>query len=210
MYKKRHILLSRHFTTINKLLAEMFTSFLLSKFVFIFRKLCTECKCRKEDHEIEDGEDCIQFEILFGAKKVQKTILKYNSQNNSFDWIPPNVSTELVINCFLIVYKINYYFTFTFLIFCFIQAIDYLKLIPQSKLPLSNSDGARYRKQQLEKQVPLHDIDPNVCHNLSAKEAEEFTKYLENLKKYVIGQGKVMKLRVPVSNSQAIFLKTIK
>ncbi|KAK6642103.1 hypothetical protein RUM44_013826 [Polyplax serrata] len=132
-----------------------------------WRKLCIECKCRKEDHDVEEEDDYAQFEILFGAKKVRRTTLKFNAQNKSFDWIPPNVPQDLVV--------------------------DYLKSIPESKVPISNSEGARYRKQQLEKQLPLHDVDPNACHNLSEKETKEFQKYLDNLKNSVIGQGKIFK-----------------
>ena len=74
-----------------------------------------------------------------------------------------------------------------------------MKSLPESKLPISDSEGARYRKKQLEKQVPLHDIDPNVCHNLTPKEAVEFQKYIDNLRNNVIGQGKIMKYQSTVS-----------
>lgn len=76
--------------------------------------------------------------------------------------------------------------------------MDYLKALPQSKLPISNTEGAKYRKQQLEKQLPLHDVDPDACHDLTDKELKEFEKYLDNLRSHVIGQGKVLKYQKPV------------
>lgn len=47
--------------------------------------------------------------------------------------------------------------------------------LPAAKLPISGSDGALYRRQQLEKQVPLHDLDANHCHNLTPEEIEGYS-----------------------------------
>lgn len=51
-----------------------------------------------------------------------------------------------------------------------LQAAQYMLQLPSSKLPISGSDGALYRRQQLEKQVPLHDIDASKCHGLTPDE----------------------------------------
>lgn len=87
---------------------------------------------------------------------------------NAFDWVPPDVTTEL--------------------------ATDYMKALPENKLPIQGSAGAALRKQQLQKQLPLHDMDHKACDKLSEDEKQQFEKYLENLKKYV-GQGRVSKVR---------------
>jgi hypothetical protein len=47
-----------------------------------------------------------------------------------------------------------------------------MQQLPPSKLPISGSDGALYRRQQLEKQVPLHDLDASKCHSLTADEIQ--------------------------------------
>lgn len=85
----------------------------------------------------------------------------------TFEWAPPDTTKEL--------------------------AADYMKALPEDKLPIKGSVGAALRKQQLQKQLPLHDIDHKVCDELSESERKQFEKYLENLKKYV-GQGKVSKI----------------
>nr|CAD7577754.1 unnamed protein product [Timema californicum] len=47
-----------------------------------------------------------------------------------------------------------------------------MRHIPVDKLPISGSEGAVYRRQQLERQVPLHDLDASKCDNLSQEEIE--------------------------------------
>ncbi|KAK7871731.1 hypothetical protein R5R35_014011 [Gryllus longicercus] len=159
-----------------------------------WRKLCRNCKCKKEDHDVKDDEGYEQFDILLGSgsrktKKggflnikvpddTQKTVAAQNTSSRgvSFDWLPPNVSEEV--------------------------AAEYMQQLPVSKLPISGSDGALYRRQQLTKQVPLHDLDAKHCHNLTPEEIEQLMKYLENLKNNVVGQGCVGK--VPALYSETI------
>lgn len=92
-------------------------------------------------------------------------------EETTFDWIPPDTTKEL--------------------------AIDYMKALPAEKLPIKGSTGAVLRRQLLQKQLPLHDIDHKVCNKLSEQEQKQFEKYLENIKNYV-GQGKVIKVSVRI------------
>lgn len=78
-----------------------------------------------------------------------------------------------------------------------------MSALPSEKLPIIGSPGAALRKQQLKKQLPLHDIDHKACDKLSEEEKQEFDKYLDNLKNCA-GQGKVFK----VSNIWILFLKS--
>lgn len=84
-----------------------------------------------------------------------------------FEWVPPNTTREL--------------------------AADYMNALPSEKMPIKGSSGAILRKQQLQKQLPLHDIDHKICDKLSEQERKEFEKYLDNLKQCA-GQGKVSKV----------------
>ncbi|XP_015115612.1 paxillin isoform X3 [Diachasma alloeum] len=133
-----------------------------------WRKICKNCKCSRDDHDVPD-EDFPQFDLLFGPSGVPKKksiILKRQSAEEMYEWAPPDASKEL--------------------------AIDYMKALPEDKLPIKGTVGAAFRKQQLQKQLPLHDIDHKVCDELTDSERKQFEKYLENLKKYV-GQGRVSK-----------------
>ncbi|XP_034938131.1 Wilms tumor protein 1-interacting protein homolog [Chelonus insularis] len=138
-----------------------------------WRKICKNCKCGRDDHDVPDDE-FPQFDLLFGPSgkpKRRAIVLKINKQQvdneETFEWAPPDTTKEL--------------------------AADYMKALPQDKLPIKGSIGAALRKQQLQKQLPLHDIDHKVCDELSESERKQFEKYLENIKNYV-GQGKVSKI----------------
>lgn len=85
----------------------------------------------------------------------------------AFEWVPPDTTKEL--------------------------ATDYMKALPTEKLPIKGSAGAAIRRQLLQKQLPLHDIDYKVCDELSEQEQKQFEQYLENIRKYV-GQGTVTKV----------------
>ena len=62
------------------------------------------------------------------------------------DWAPPGVSNSL--------------------------ASKYLRSLPEGHVSIQGSDGAVRRKKQLEKQFPLHDVEPDHCHQLSEGEME--------------------------------------
>lgn len=99
---------------------------------------------------------------------LKKQEIDQNQNAFKFDWVPPNVHKDL--------------------------ASEYMQMLPSDKLPISGSEGALYRRQQLEKQVPLHDFNANVCHNLTVEEADAMSSYLQNLKDNAVGQGLVKKL----------------
>lgn len=114
-----------------------------------------------------------------GGQFVKKLETEQNRNTYKFDWVPPNVHKDL--------------------------ASEYMQLLPSDKLPISGSEGAIYRRQQLEKQVPLHDFNANVCHNLTAEEADAMTSYLQNLKENAVGQGLVKKLTDNTNNPFPLF-----
>ncbi|XP_076642186.1 testin LIM domain protein [Halictus rubicundus] len=138
-----------------------------------WRKTCKNCKCSKDDHDVND-EDFPQFDLLFGSSKKYKkkpTLLRIHNRKDqaqeAFEWIPPDTTKEI--------------------------ATEYMKALPAEKLPIKGSAGAALRRQLLQKQLPLHDIEYDVCDKLSEQEKKHFEKYLENIKKYV-GQGAVTKM----------------
>ncbi len=44
--------------------------------------------------------------------------------------------------------------------------------LPESAVPIAGTEAAQNRKQQLERQFPLHDVEPSECHDLSAPELQ--------------------------------------
>lgn len=66
--------------------------------------------------------------------------------------------------------------------------------IPESQRPISGTEGAQRRREQLERQVPAHDLDPTKCHSLTAEEITGLENYRQHLKEGVVGQGRVATL----------------
>ena len=60
------------------------------------------------------------------------------------DWVPPGVEISV--------------------------ASKYLKALPEGHVSIQGSEGAVRRRKQLEKQFPLHDVEPDNCHQLSRGE----------------------------------------
>lgn len=63
-------------------------------------------------------------------------------------------------------------------------------------IPVAGSDAATRRKQQLEYQLPAHDLDPTLCHNLSQNETEQLELYVQKLKDDCAGQGNVVRIGI--------------
>lgn len=61
-------------------------------------------------------------------------------------------------------------------------------------IPVSGSKAAMKRKERLEFQVPAHDLDASLCHNLSENEVAQLTQYVEKIKENSVGQGVVVRL----------------
>jgi hypothetical protein len=58
-----------------------------------------------------------------------------------------------------------------------------LNELPETMLPVAGSDGAKQRQRNLEKQFPVHDVEPEQCHELTPTELERFV-VLENIDEF--------------------------
>lgn len=74
-----------------------------------------------------------------------------------------------------------------------------MKEVGPDNIPVSGSKAATKRKERLEFQVPPHDLDASLCHNLSENEAAQLTQYVEKIKENSVGQGIVVR----VGNTQS-------
>lgn len=75
------------------------------------------------------------------------------------------------------------------------ETIDkYLKTIPSDQLPVKGSQAAQDRKQQLQKQIPIHDIDPALCHELTEDELNKMNEYIAHVKQSSVGVGQIVSL----------------
>lgn len=69
-----------------------------------------------------------------------------------------------------------------------------MKEVGTENIPVSGSKAAAKRKERLEYQVPAHDLDANLCHNLSENETAQMNLYLERIKENSVGQGIVVRV----------------
>lgn len=79
---------------------------------------------------------------------------------------------------------------------------SYLKELSPNVLPIKGSTAAQERKQMLQKQLPLHDIDPALCDTLTENEIKQMKDYIDHIKENSAGVGSVIKLSAFVKNYQ--------
>ncbi|XP_018572172.1 uncharacterized protein LOC108911667 [Anoplophora glabripennis] len=136
-----------------------------------WRKCCKICKCSKEEHEVQDDDiyGWAQFQLL-GSKpnKIKRKIkLPGKKDELELDWTPKGHN----------------------------ETVDkYLKTLPPEQLPVKGSQAAQDRKQLLQKQIPIHDIDPTLCHELSNDELKQMNDYISHVKQTSVGVGQIVSL----------------
>lgn len=84
------------------------------------------------------------------------------------EWVPPNVAPDV--------------------------AADYMDKLGSENVPVAGSEAAAKRKQQLEFQVPPHDLDAGFCHNLTESEAKQLQQYAQKIRENCVGQGNVVRV----------------
>jgi hypothetical protein len=137
-----------------------------------WRKICKNCKCSKEDHDVHDDDiyGWAQFQLL-GSKPnriKKKIVLPGKKDEVELDWAPKG-NTETIDR--------------------------YLKTLSPESLPVKGSQAAQARKQLLQKQIPIHDIDPTLCHELTDSELAKMQDYIKHMKDSA-GVGQVIQYNV--------------
>lgn len=122
------------------------------------------------------------------------------------DWVPPNVDSRLVcsndmqITFWLIVVIAVVIVTelpkFAPAIPAF-QVAEYMNELEVENIPISGTKAAIKRKERLNYQVPIYDLDASLCHNLSENEATQLSHYVGQLKERNVGQGVVVRIEGP-------------
>jgi len=150
-----------------------------------WKKVCQNCRCGKIEHGVLEQEDhgdyfvgkifdrplrTLEEEHSFIYGDVVEDIIDVHEKNTpvTLDWAPPGVSSRVVTK--------------------------FLKSLGEDFVPIQGTDAAVRRIKQLEKQFPLHDVEPEKCHQLSPGEIDRMSNYVDNVKKNVAGQGIVTQL----------------
>ncbi|XP_060533140.1 uncharacterized protein LOC132706074 [Cylas formicarius] len=136
-----------------------------------WRKACKICRCPKEEHDVHDDDiyGWAQFQLL-GSKpnKIRtKIVLPGKKDEVELEWAPKGQK----------------------------DTIDkYLKTLDPGKIPIKGSHAAQERRQMLQKQIPIHDIDPSLCHELNEDEVHKMKEYIAHVKNSSVGVGQIVNL----------------
>uniref|UniRef100_A0A3B4AH25 Uncharacterized protein n=1 Tax=Periophthalmus magnuspinnatus TaxID=409849 RepID=A0A3B4AH25_9GOBI len=142
-----------------------------------WRSICRNCKCGLTEHDVQmESEEDKKVGKLFedtkytgqpSALALAFSISISNSAGKSvtFEWAPPVANKHV--------------------------AIRYIELLPPERRPIAGTPGAAYRRQQMAKQLPEHDQDPNKCHDLSPAEVKQMQQYVRKYKDEALGVGDV-------------------
>ncbi|XP_063282751.1 LIM and cysteine-rich domains protein 1 [Pelobates fuscus] len=157
-----------------------------------WRKLCECCRCPREEHALlTDLEEDYQIGQLLtdsrysgltarvkgsdGARVYKRNRMIITNPITSrkdptfltvtYEWAPPGLNQKL--------------------------AMHYMELIPKKMQPVAGTEGAHYRRVQLMRQLPSHDLDPEQCHGLSQQERPAMEKFVKQYKKNALGVAEV-------------------
>lgn len=61
-------------------------------------------------------------------------------------------------------------------------------------VPIAGSEAATKRKQQLQYQMPIHDLEAQCCDQLSEAEVKQQEQYVAQIKRKNVGQGNVVRI----------------
>lgn len=109
--------------------------------------------------------------VVLLSKRFSLLVIKIKTLANQpvkVEWIPPNVEPDL--------------------------AADYMEKLGTANVPVAGSEAAAKRKQQLEFQVPPHDLDAGFCDNLTESETDQLQQYAQKIRDNCVGQGNVFRV----------------
>ncbi|XP_046889397.1 testin [Hypomesus transpacificus] len=87
------------------------------------------------------------------------------AQSVTYEWVPPGANQYL--------------------------AVRYIELLPPERRPVAGTVGAAYRRQQMAHQLPEHDQDPSMCHELSPGEVKQMQQFVRKYKDEALGVGDI-------------------
>ncbi|XP_064417113.1 testin [Latimeria chalumnae] len=154
-----------------------------------WRKVCRNCKCGQEEHDVQTStEEDKKVGKLFEDTKYTSLIAKLKN-----DGIPMYKRNVMVLASPVAAKKDVHTVTYEWAPPAQSQAVAkrYMEMIPKEKQPVAGSEGSQYRKKQLAKQLPAHDQDPSICHELSPNEVKQMEQFVKKYKNEALGVGDI-------------------
>ncbi|CAJ0584295.1 unnamed protein product, partial [Mesorhabditis spiculigera] len=78
----------------------------------------------------------------------------------------------------------------------------YMRALPEEERPIQGTRGEQTRRQRLAYQVPLYDCNVEDCRFVADQDKEVLGKFVENVRKNVIGVGKVVEVDSAENNDR--------
>ncbi|VDP15181.1 unnamed protein product [Heligmosomoides polygyrus] len=77
----------------------------------------------------------------------------------------------------------------------------YMRALPEEERPIAGSIGEQNRKSRLQFQLPLYDCNVDDARFADEKDKEVFRRFVENVRKHVIGVGQVKEVTANDKNN---------
>nr|KAG5708422.1 hypothetical protein BaRGS_026149 [Batillaria attramentaria] len=146
-------------------------------------KVCKNCRCPQEDHDLPSTEDADfrPISLLFDSTMT-------STRDGKVDWMARMEKlsikdpTGLAQMCSPQNDKV-----ISRLISENMRSQKYISMLPEDKQEFAS----QLRRKQLQRQLPLHDLDPRFCTSLGEKEAPKYDKFMEKRRKKAAGIGQV-------------------
>ncbi|NXG45797.1 LMCD1 protein, partial [Psilopogon haemacephalus] len=154
-------------------------------------KVCRGCGCRREEHSLcpELQEDQKLGRLLSGSRCSWLTTRPRGAGG-------PRLykRNRMIVTNPIVSRKDPTFSTLTYdsvLTALCPQATQYMELIPKELQPVAGTAGAWQRRQQLVRQLPLHDQDPAQCRGLADGELQLMEDFIRRYKAEALGVGEV-------------------
>ncbi|KAL8622064.1 hypothetical protein ACOMHN_056549 [Nucella lapillus] len=156
-----------------------------------FRKVCRHCRCPQEDHDLPTSEDADfrPISLLFDSTMSGGPAGGPGGRGGGGgDWMarleklslqdPGGLAQMCSPQNDVVISR---------LISENMRSQKYISMLPEDKQEFA----AQLRRRQLQRQLPLHDLDPRFCSSLNEKERGKYEKFIEKRRKKAAGIGQI-------------------
>ncbi|BFZ08120.1 hypothetical protein BsWGS_11159 [Bradybaena similaris] len=150
-----------------------------------FRKICKNCRCLAEDHDMPSCQqrDCRPMSMLFQSCESipppPDSKPDWTAKFQKLSIIDPGDLTQITAPQNDVV--------MTKLISENVRSQKFISMLPEDKQEFASN----LRRKQLQRQLPLHDLDPRFCNSLAASEVVKYDKFADRRRKKAAGIGQI-------------------
>ncbi|CAG5133088.1 unnamed protein product, partial [Candidula unifasciata] len=150
-----------------------------------FRKICKNCRCLAEDHDMPSCQqrDCRPMSMLFQSCESipppSDSKPDWTAKFQKLSIIDPGDLTQITVPQNDVV--------MSKLISENVRSQKFISMLPEDKQEFASN----LRRKQLQRQLPLHDLDPRFCNSLATSEMVKYEKFADRRRKKAAGIGQI-------------------